>query len=113
VAEAWTHHDLTVIAVMSVGTSNGEIVDGQLEQLSDPFGTPLGKLSDRGSDLKKTSKCFSGGHSNTESSYLFAQRNDAREQEARRASRSVAGASKSQPVATRQIIHSFPCGLLI
>jgi len=61
VAEAWTHHDLTVIAVMSVGTSNGEIVDGQLEQLSDQFGTPLGKLCDRGSDLKKTSKCFRGG----------------------------------------------------
>jgi len=48
-----THHDLTVIAVMPVETSNGEVVHGQLKQLANQFGTPIATLSDRGSDLKK------------------------------------------------------------
>ena len=64
-----THHDMTVIAVMPVETSNGEIVNGQLEQLSDQFGTPLATLSDRGSDLKKGVELFQGRHPEVASYY--------------------------------------------
>lgn len=64
-----THHDLTVIGVMPVETSNGEVVDGQLEQLSGQFGTPLATLSDRGSDLKKGVQLFQKRHPGVASYY--------------------------------------------
>lgn len=57
-----THRDLTVIAVMPVETSTGEIVDGQLERLSQQYGTPIATLSDRGSDLKKGVELFQQRH---------------------------------------------------
>jgi len=53
-----THHDLTVIGVIPVETSNGEVVCAQLEKLETQFGTPLATLSDRGSDLKKGVELF-------------------------------------------------------
>lgn len=64
-----THRDLTVIAVMPVESSTGEIVDGQLQQLSDQFGTPLATLSDRGSDLKKGIELFQQRHPEVASYY--------------------------------------------
>jgi len=47
------YSDLTIIAIIAVDQSNGEIVCGQLEQLAVQFGVPVATLSDRGSDLKK------------------------------------------------------------
>lgn len=63
------HEDLTVIAVMPVETSNGEIVNGQLKKLSAQFGTPLATLSDRGSDLKKGVEMFQEKHPGVASYY--------------------------------------------
>lgn len=53
-----TYSDLTVIAIIPVNQSNGEIVCNQLEQLAEQFGVPLATLSDRGSDLKKGGELF-------------------------------------------------------
>lgn len=53
-----THRDLTVIAVLPVETSTGEVVCRQLEKLETQFGTPIATLSDRGSDLKKGTELF-------------------------------------------------------
>lgn len=64
-----SHHDLDVIAVMPVETSNGEVVCDQLEQLADQFGTPAATLSDRGSDLKKGVELFQNDHPGTASLY--------------------------------------------
>lgn len=66
---AMTHQDLTVIAVMPVEVSNGEIVNGQLEKLATHFGTPLATLSDRGSDLKKGVELFRQNHPGVASYY--------------------------------------------
>jgi hypothetical protein len=57
-----THQDLTVIGIVPVETSTGEIVCGQLEQLATQFGTPIATLSDRGSDLKKGIELFQQQH---------------------------------------------------
>jgi hypothetical protein len=57
-----SHHDLVVLAVLPVETSNGEVVCGQLEQLADQFGSPAATLSDRGSDLKKGVELFQKEH---------------------------------------------------
>ena len=64
-----SHHDLVVIAVMPVETSNGEVVCGQLEQLADQFGSPVATLSDRGSDLKKGVELFQQEHPEVASYY--------------------------------------------
>ena len=57
-----THQDLTVIGIVPVETSTGEVVCGQLEQLATQFGTPIATLSDRGSDLKKGVELFQKQH---------------------------------------------------
>jgi hypothetical protein len=64
-----SHHDLVVIAVMPVETSNGEVVCGQLERLADQFGSPVATLSDRGSDLKKGVELFQKEHPEVASYY--------------------------------------------
>lgn len=64
-----SHHDLDVIAVMPVETSNGEVVCEQLEELAEQFGTPLATLSDRGSDLKKGVELFQKDHPDVASFY--------------------------------------------
>ncbi|KAA1257620.1 hypothetical protein LF1_50680 [Rubripirellula obstinata] len=56
------YSDLTVIAIIPVDQSNGEIVRDQLQQTSDQFGVPLATLSDRGSDLKKGCELFQVQH---------------------------------------------------
>lgn len=53
-----TYSDLTIIAIIAVDQSNGEIVCSQLEQLAVQFGVPVATLSDRGSDLKKGVELF-------------------------------------------------------
>lgn len=52
------YSDLTVIAIIPVNQSNGEVVCNQLDQLAEQFGVPLATLSDRGSDLKKGGELF-------------------------------------------------------
>lgn len=64
-----THQDLTVIGIVPVETSTGEIVCGQLEQLAKQFGTPIATLSDRGSDLKKGGELFQQQHPSVRSYY--------------------------------------------
>lgn len=64
-----THHDMTVIAVMPVEISTGEVVDRQLEKLCVQFGTPIATLSDRGSDLKKGIELFQERHPEVVSYY--------------------------------------------
>ena len=64
-----THRDVTVIALIPVETSNGEVVCGQLEQLTTQYGEPLATLSDRGSDLKKGVELFQQEHPNVASYY--------------------------------------------
>jgi hypothetical protein len=64
-----SHHDLVVIAVMPVETSNGEVVCCQLKQIAHQFGSPVATLSDRGSDLKKGIELFQKEHSEVASYY--------------------------------------------
>jgi hypothetical protein len=52
------YSDLTIIAIIAVDQSNGEIVCDQLDKLAVQFGVPLATLSDRGSDLKKGVELF-------------------------------------------------------
>ena len=63
------HHDLDVLAVMPVETSNGAVVCEQLQRIAEQFGPPVATLSDRGSDLKKGVELFQKDHPNARSFY--------------------------------------------
>ena len=47
------HQDVTVLEMDVVTTSTGELVEKQLQKVSERVGTPLQILSDHGSDIKK------------------------------------------------------------
>lgn len=57
-----SHHDLDVLAILPVETSNGEVVCEQFGRLADQFGPPVATLSDRGSDLKRGVELFQRDH---------------------------------------------------
>ena len=57
------HDDLTVLDLLPVDQSNGEIVRDQLSPLCVKFGTPLAILSDRGTDLNKGVHMLQQAHS--------------------------------------------------
>jgi hypothetical protein len=57
-----TYHDMTVLAVVSVETSNGEVVKRQFDELAAKNGVPVAILSDGGSDLNKGARLFQAEH---------------------------------------------------
>lgn len=56
------YRDLTVIAVLSVETSNGEVVKQQFDEFAEKHGVPVAILSDAGSDLNKGTRLFQAEH---------------------------------------------------
>ena len=64
-----THQDLTVLSVLPVETSNGEVVHAQLKKLSQQYGVPIATVSDRGSDLKKGVELLQQDHPDIVSLY--------------------------------------------
>jgi hypothetical protein len=58
------HQDLVVLAMLSVESSNGLVVEQQFEDLAAKVGNPLAILSDAGSDLHKGTKLFQDKHAN-------------------------------------------------
>lgn len=52
------HHDMDMLDLIPVETSNGQVVREQLTALSDRCGVPVAILSDHGSDLKKGVELF-------------------------------------------------------
>jgi len=57
-----TYRDVTVLAILSVETSNGEVVKQQFDELSAKTGVPVAILSDAGSDLNKGTQLFQAEH---------------------------------------------------
>jgi hypothetical protein len=57
-----TYRELTVIAILSVETSNGEVVKQQFDKLAEKNGVPVAILSDAGSDLSKGTRLFQAEH---------------------------------------------------
>ena len=58
-------HDLSLITLELVETSNFEIVDRQLREATEKVGVPRAILSDQGSDIVKGSRLFQDSHPNT------------------------------------------------
>lgn len=56
------YRDLTVIAILAVETSNGEVVKEQFDKLAEKNGVPVAILSDAGSDLYKGTRLFQAEH---------------------------------------------------
>ena len=56
------HRDMQILALIPVDKSTGEIVQGQLDELAEQVGVPLGIVSDHGSDLKKGLRLFQAEH---------------------------------------------------
>ena len=58
-------HDLSLITLELVETSNYEIVDRQLREATEKVGVPRSILSDQGSDIVKGARLFQDSHANT------------------------------------------------
>ena len=56
------HRDMQTLALIPVDKSTGEIVPGQLDELAEQVGVPLGIVSDQGSDRKKGIRLFQNKH---------------------------------------------------
>ena len=63
------HRDMQTLALIPVDKSTGEIVQGQLDELAEQVGIPLGIVSDQGSDLKKGLRLFQAEHPEVVSLY--------------------------------------------
>lgn len=57
-----TYRDLTVLAILSVETSTGQVVKQQFDELASKNGVPVAILSDAGSDLNKGTRLFQAEH---------------------------------------------------
>lgn len=63
------YRDLTVLAMLTVESSNGSVVQKQFNDLAGKTGEPLAILSDAGSDLNKGTKLFQTVHQGVISLY--------------------------------------------
>lgn len=57
-----SHQDLEVLALEPVDKSNGEVVNGQLEEIAGKVGVPRAIVSDHGSDIKRGIEAFQEDH---------------------------------------------------
>lgn len=73
-ARALRHDDISVLAVIPIERSTGEIVAAQLEQAAQRTGLPRQIVSDHGGDVKKGSELFAQRHPNTVVTYDAAHR---------------------------------------
>jgi hypothetical protein len=63
--EPLTHHDLTLLMLKPVASSSGDVVQQQLNELTQQVGAPLAVLSDEGADITKGIAQFRAKHGAT------------------------------------------------